>query len=231
MGQGKENNLFKFNDMDLKEILQKYNLFFIFILFVIIGSLVSGDFFTVQYLFNILQQSSFIGIVSIGMTFVILVAGIDLSVGSVLAFTGMIVAILLTQGLHPVLAIIITLFLGALLGLITGVITTRFHVPAFIATLAMMVSARGLALLTTDGKPVYNIPESFQKLGGNILGIPIVAMIWIGLSILAFIVLKYTTFGRKLYAIGGNEESARLSGIAVKKYITTTFVISGITSA
>lgn len=231
MGQGKENNLFKFNDMDLKEILQKYNLFFIFILFVIIGSLVSGDFFTVQNLFNILQQSSFIGIVSIGMTFVILVAGIDLSVGSVLAFTGMIVAILLTQGLHPVLAIIITLFLGALLGLITGVITTRFHVPAFIATLAMMVSARGLALLTTDGKPVYNIPESFQKLGGNILGIPIVAMIWIGLSILAFIVLKYTTFGRKLYAIGGNEESARLSGIAVKKYITTTFVISGITSA
>src|SRR5699024_10379037 len=178
------------------------------------------------------QQSSFIGIVSIGMTFVILVAGIDLSVGSMLAFSGMIVALLLSQGLNPILAILITLLLGVILGFISGFVTTKFMVPAFVATLAMMVSARGLALLTTDGQPIYDLPESFQLLGGNIIGnIPIPAVIWIFLSIIAYIILKYTTFGRKIYAVGGNEESARLSGISVKKYVTITFVISGFTSA
>lgn len=211
--------------------LQKYNLFFIFLAFVIIGSLVSDKFLTLQNIFNIMQQSAFIGLVSIGMTFVILVAGIDLSVGSILALSGMVVSILLTQGMHPIFAILITLIVGALLGSISGVISTKFKVPAFIATLAVMVSARGLALLSTDGKPVYNLPESFQVLGGNVLGLPIVAIIWIGLTIIAYIVLKYTTFGRKLYAIGGNPESARLSGIPVEKYITVTFIISGITAA
>lgn len=216
----------------LLEVLQKYNLFLILALFIIIGSLLSDKFLTVQNLINIFQQSAFIGIVAIGMTFVILVAGIDLSVGSILALSGMLVSLLLSQGMSPTLAIILTLIAGAVLGLISGFLSTKFMVPAFIATLAMMVTARGLALLTTDGQPIYNLPESFQILGGNIFGrIPIPVMIWITLTILAFFVLKYTTIGRKLYAIGGNEESARLSGISVKKYITATFVISGFTSA
>lgn len=211
--------------------LRKYNLFFIFLAFLIIGSIVSDKFLTFQNIFNIMQQSAFIGLVSIGMTFVILVAGIDLSVGSILALSGMVVSILLTQGMPPIVAILITLLVGAFLGSISGLISTKFKVPAFIATLAMMVSARGFALLTTDGKPVYNLPDSFQALGGNIFGLPIVAVIWIGLTIVAYIILKFTTFGRKLYAIGGNPESARLSGIPVEKYITATFIISGVTAA
>ncbi|MGM8212710.1 ABC transporter permease [Virgibacillus sp. W0430] len=212
--------------------LQKYNLFFIFLLFVIIGSLVSDKFLTTQNLLNILQQSAFIGIISIGMTFVILVAGIDLSVGSILALAGMVVSFLLTQGINPIISIILTLIVGALLGLITGTISTKFKVPAFIATLAMMVTARGLALLTTDGKPIYDLPASFQALGGNMFGrIPVPAVIWIGLTLIAFIILRYTTVGRKLYAIGGNAESARLSGIPVERYITITFIISGLTAA
>lgn len=212
--------------------LKKYNLFLIFIIFVIIGGLVSDKFLTVQNIFNIFQQSAFIGLVSIGMTFVILVAGIDLSVGSILALSGMIVSLLLTSSMHPIIAIILTLLVGMILGFISGFVTTKFMVPAFVATLAMMITARGLALLTTDGQPVYNLPESFEALGGNLFGkLPIPALIWILLTILSFIVLKYTTFGRKLYAVGGNEESARLSGISVKKYVTITFVISGFTSA
>ena len=211
-----------------KEILKKYNLFFIFLGFILIGSLLSDQFLSVQNILNLLQQSSFVGIVSIGMTFVILVAGIDLSVGAILALTGMLVSILLSAGMNPILAILITLIAGAFLGFVNGFISTKFKVPAFIATLAMMVSARGLALLTTDGEPVYDLPDSFTMLGGNVFGkIPLPAIIWIVLTIVAIIVLRYTTFGRKIYAVGGNEESSRLSGISVNKYITWAFIISG----
>lgn len=211
-----------------KYILKKYNLFFIFLVFIFIGSLLSDQFLSTQNILNLLQQSSFVGIVSIGMTFVILVAGIDLSVGAILALTGMCVSILLSTGMNPVLAIFITLIVGAGLGFVNGFISTKFKVPAFIATLAMMVSARGLALLTTNGEPVYDLPDSFTILGGNVFGrIPLTAVIWVVLTIVAIVVLKYTTFGRKIYAVGGNEESSRLSGIRVGKYVTWCFVISG----
>lgn len=215
-----------------KLILKRYNLFFIFLGFIFIGSMLSEQFLSTQNILNILQQSSFVGIVSIGMTFVILVAGIDLSVGAVLALTGMLVSIMLSSGMNPVLAITITLAAGAFLGFVNGFISTKFKVPAFIATLAMMVSARGLALLTTDGEPVYDLPEGFTALGGNMFGrIPVTAVVWIVLTIAAIVILKYTTFGRKIYAVGGNEESSRLSGIPVEKYITWCFIIAGTLSA
>lgn len=216
----------------LKVILKKYNLFFIFLGFILIGSLLSDQFLSVQNILNLLQQSSFVGIISIGMTFVILVAGIDLSVGAVLALTGMLASLLISTGMNPVWAIIITLAAGAFLGFVNGFISTKFKVPAFIATLAMMVSARGLAFLTTDGTPIYDLPASFTALGGNVFGrIPLTAIIWIVLTIIAVIVLKYTTFGRKIYAVGGNAESARLSGIPVEKYVTWCFIISGTLAA
>lgn len=215
-----------------KVILKKYNLFFIFLGFILIGSLLSDQFLSVQNILNLLQQSSFVGIISIGMTFVILVAGIDLSVGAVLALTGMLASLLISTGMNPVWAIIITLAAGAFLGFVNGFISTKFKVPAFIATLAMMVSARGLAFLTTDGTPIYDLPASFTALGGNVFGrIPLTAIIWIVLTIIAVIVLKYTTFGRKIYAVGGNAESARLSGIPVEKYVTWCFIISGTLAA
>ncbi|GEK32987.1 ABC transporter permease [Kurthia sibirica] len=216
------------NTVAIKAILKKYNLFFIFIAFILIGSLLSDQFLSVQNILNLLQQSSFVGIVSIGMTFVILVAGIDLSVGAILALTGMFVSILLNTGMNPFMAITLTIAFGAFLGFVNGFISTKFKVPAFIATLAMMVSARGLALLTTNGEPIYDLPASFTVLGGNIFGkIPLTAVIWIVLTIIAIVVLKYTTFGRKIYAVGGNAESARLSGIRVNRYITWCFVICG----
>ncbi|WP_454862249.1 ABC transporter permease [Peribacillus frigoritolerans] len=218
--------------LSIKNILKKYNLFFIFLGFILIGSILSDQFLSVQNLLNLLQQSSFVGIVSIGMTFVILVAGIDLSVGAVLALTGMLVSILLGTGMTPILAIVITLITGSFLGFVNGFVSTKFKVPAFIATLAMMVSARGLALLSTNGEPIYDLPEGFTALGGNVFGkIPFTAMVWITLTIVALVVLKYTTFGRKIYAVGGNEESSRLSGIPVEKYVTWCFVIAGLLAA
>lgn len=212
-------------------ILKKYNLFLIFIGFLIIGTLLSEHFLTFQNILNILQQSAFVGIVAIGMTFVILVGGIDLSVGAVLGLSGMLVALLISSGVNPFIAIAITMAAGGFMGFVSGFISTKFKVPAFIATLAMMVSARGFALLTTDGEPIYDLPPAFTALGESFGNIPIPAIIWIVLTIIAVVILKYTTFGRKLYAVGGNEESARLSGIAVEKYLTTTYILAGIMSA
>ncbi|NGP46691.1 ABC transporter permease [Bacillaceae bacterium SIJ1] len=214
-----------------KDFVKKYNLFFILIGFFIIGSLLSEHFLTTQNVLNVLQQSSFVGIVAIGMTFVILVAGIDLSVGAVLALSGMLVSLLLSQGMNPILAIIITIMAGALMGFVSGFLSTKFKVPAFIATLAMMVSARGFALLTTDGEPIYDLPPMFTALGESVGRIPVPVIIWVILTIISAIALKYTTFGRKLYAVGGNEESARLSGISVEKYITSTYLLSGVLAA
>jgi len=134
--------------------------------------------------------------------------------------------------MNPILAIVITLITGAFLGFVNGFVSTKFKVPAFIATLAMMVSARGLALLSTNGEPIYDLPDGFTALGGNVFGkIPFTAIVWIALTIVALVVLKYTTFGRKIYAVGGNEESSRLSGIPVEKYVTWCFVIAGLLAA
>ncbi|SFE91739.1 monosaccharide ABC transporter membrane protein, CUT2 family [Bacillus sp. OV194] len=215
----------------IKYWIKRYNLFLIFLGFVFVGSILSDKFLSLQNIFNLIQQSSFVGIISIGMTFVILIAGIDLSVGAVLALTGMLVSILLKSGMNPTLAIIITLVAGAVIGLVNGLISTKFKVPAFMVTLAMMVSARGLALLTTNGEPIYDLPNSFTSLAGNIGRVPITAIVWFLLTIIAVVVLHFTTFGRKIYAVGGNQESSRLSGIPVEKYITWCFVICGTLAA
>ncbi|MHC0039058.1 ABC transporter permease [Pseudoneobacillus sp. C159] len=216
----------------LSELLKKYNLVVLLLIFMTVGSMLSPRFLSVQNLLNILQQSAVVGIVALGMTFVIIVAGIDLSVGSVLALSCMTVALMMTGGMSPIFAIILSVLIGCALGLVNGIISTKLKVPAFIATLAMMVAAKGFALLLTDGKPIYNLPESFRFLGSNVFGrIPVSAIIWISLTIIALFVLRYTTFGRKLYAIGGNPQSAHLTGIEVNRYIAAAYMISGATAA
>jgi len=182
---------------------------------------------------NLLQQSSVVGIISLGMTFVIIVAGIDLSVGSVLALSSMVLGILVTNGTGTFFAIIMAILAGGMLGWINGIVSTKLKVPAFIATLAMMVAARGIALLLTDGEPIHNLPPSIRFLGGNIIDnkVPVSGILWILLTIIGIFVLHYTTFGRKLYAIGGNPQSAYLSGIEVNRYIIAAYVICGAMSA
>ncbi|SHK57690.1 ABC transporter permease [Desulforamulus aeronauticus] len=218
--------------LSIGQLIGKYNLLVLLFAFIAIAGFLSPKFLTLQNFLNLLQQSSVTGIMAIGMTFVIIVAGIDLSVGSVAAISGMVVAILITAGWGIPLSIVAALAAGALLGWINGYVSTKFTIPAFIATLAMMVSARGLALLVTNGKPVFGLPEPFSFLGAGFIGrVPVSGLIWIFLTICAALALKYTSFGRNLYAVGGNPEAAHLSGIRVNWHLVSVYVVSGILSA
>ncbi len=165
---------------------------------------------------NVLRQVSINALIAFGMTFVILTGGIDLSVGSILALTGAVTAGMMASGVDPILAMLLGLFLGAVLGAINGVIIAKGKVAPFIATLATMTIYRGLTLVYTEGRPISGLGDSmaFQMLGkGYFLGIPIpVVTMLISFGILYFI-LKKTTFGRRVYAVGGNEEASVLSGI------------------
>ncbi|WP_027184039.1 ABC transporter permease [Desulfovibrio inopinatus] len=215
-----------------KELFRKYNLLLFIGFFACIAATISPKFFTFQNFSNLLQQSSVTGIVSVGMTLVILVGGIDLGVGSVLALSGMIVSVLLASGYGLVVSIGASLLAGALMGCFNGLVSAKGGVPSFITTLATMVAARGLALLTTDGKPVFNLPESFQWLGSGFVGpLPASGLLWILITVISALVLKYTTFGRGLYAVGGNDEAARLSGIRVTRSTVYVFMLSGVLSA
>lgn len=220
--------------MSVNEIIRKYNLILLMAVFIIISTILSPNFLTFGNFFNLLQQASIPGIVAIGMTLVILLGGIDLSVGSVLAFSGMIASIIVEKMGGSITSIIIGclagLLVSAVMGLITGILTSKFKLPDFIASLAMMEIARGAALLTTSGNPVFGLGDAFHVLGGGFLfgKLAISSVFWIVLTILFVLLLKYSVFGRSLFAIGGNREAAMLSGIKTKRNYALTYMISGL---
>ena len=217
------------NKNKIKNFVKDNNMYFLLLAFIIIGASISDHFFTINNFINLLQRSSVIGLISLGMTFVIIGAGIDLSVGSIVAVSGIVVATLMTNGFNMVLAILITLLMTTLLGLLVGFITVKFNLPSFIVSLAMMVSARGLALLISGGSPVFGLSGVFAFIGGGRIGIlPFSVVIWLSVTAISAFILKYTAFGRKLYALGGNEEAAFYSGIQTKYYKAITFGISGL---
>lgn len=218
-------------NISYREILRKYSLIMLLVVFIIISTILSPNFFTLNNFLNLLQQASIPGIVAIGMTLVIILGGIDLSVGPILAFSGMITSIVV---LHfggslwgILLGCIAGLAVSAVMGLITGVLISYFKLPDFIASLAMMEVARGAALLTTSGNPVFNLGDAFHVIGGGFIfqKLAISAVFWIILTIVVAILLKYTVFGRTLFAIGGNREAAMLSGIKTKRNYTITYVL------
>jgi ribose transport system permease protein len=218
--------------LKIGDLLKKYNLLVLLLVFVIISSVLSPNFLTIGNLLNLLQQASIPGIVAIGMTVVIIIGGIDLSVGSVAAFAGMISAILISKGMPVVIAVLAGVLLGAALGLITGILISKFGLPDFIATLAMMEIARGAALLTTEGVPVFGLPSSFKFIGGGFIGkVSVSGIIWIILTVVFALMLKYTSFGRSLYAIGGNREAAMLSGIKTTRNYAIAYVLSACLAA
>ena len=218
--------------LKIGDLLKKYNLLVLLIVFVVISSILSPNFLTLGNLLNLLQQASIPGIVAIGMTIVIILGGIDLSVGSVAAFAGMISSILVSAGIPIVISILAGVALGAVLGLVTGVLIARFGLPDFIATLAMMEIARGAALLTTAGVPVFGLPAEFKFIGGGFIGrVSVSGIIWILLTVFFMLMLKYTTFGRSLFAIGGNREAATLSGIKTTRNYALAYVICACLSA
>ncbi len=223
------------------EILKKYSVLILLVVFIIIASIVSKSFFTLSNFFNLLQSYAAPGIIAIGMTYTILSSGTDLSVGSVAALAGMTSALMLSLGAPVAVAVVVGVGVGALLGTVTGLIITFFNLAPFIVSLATMVSARGLALLTTDGKVISGLAkmvggEEFCFLGGGSfpvgdLKLPFAGITWILVTIVAAYVLRYTVFGRGLYAIGGNREAAMLSGVRVKLFSTLAWTISGMTAA
>lgn len=216
--------------MKIGDLLKKYNLLVLLAVFIIISAVLSPNFLKLGNILNLLQQASIPGIVAIGMTIVILLGGIDLSVGSVAAFSGMICAIMVSKNVPIFISILVAVALGGCLGLITGILIARFNLPDFIASLAMMEIGRGAALLTTQGVPVFGLPSEFKFIGGGfVLGrVSVSGLIWIFLTVAFALILKYTSYGRSLYAIGGNKEAATLSGIKTRRNYALAYMLSGL---
>jgi ribose transport system permease protein len=215
-------------------IFQKLGPLIGLILIAVILSVMSQDFLTVNNIFNVLRQVSINALIAFGMTFVILTGGIDLSVGSILALSSALTAGMLAGGTDPIMALLIGLLAGAGMGAVNGLIITKGKVAPFIATLATMTIYRGFTLVYTEGRPITGLSDavSFQMLGkGYFLGIPFpVITMLISFAILYFL-LKKTTFGRGVYAIGGNEEASLLSGLRVDRIKIGVYSLTGLLAA
>ena len=194
--------------------------------------ILTPHFLTVSNLLNVLEQTSINAVIALGMTFVILSGGIDLSVGSVLALSGVVMATLLQEGWAVLPAMAAGLAIGFAFGAFNGIAIAWGRLPPFIATLGMMSIARGCALLFTEGRPVSGFEQSFRSLAtARILGIPAPVVITAAVYLAARFVLSSTRFGRYVYAMGGNEEATRLSGVNVRLHKTLVYGVSGLTSA
>ena len=203
---------------------------YLILLFVIVFfSIMSKSFMTSRNILNICRQVSMIGICSVGMTMVLLTGGIDISVGSIIALSGVVAAKLIAENMWPIFpAMVVGVIIGVICGVISGVMVAKFDVPALIATLAMQSIARGIAFILTQGIPVYGLPEEIRVLGqGYFLNIPIPVYIMVLMFFIGWWLLEQTTFGRHVYAIGGNEEVARLSGINVMMRKLQIYAFSG----
>lgn len=198
------------------------------LLILIVLSLSARTFLTTGNILNISRQASINAILAAGMTMVIVTAGIDLSVGPMLALSGCVFALFYKDGMPSVLAIILGVLAGMAAGALNGVVITKWRIPAFIATLGMMQSARGLALLITNGTPVTAIPEWVIAIGNNdFLGVPISALIALAIVAITWLIMRFTFLGRSIYAIGGNREAARLAGIPVDRSLIVVYLLMG----
>ncbi len=201
---------------------------FVLIGLVILFGIASPFFLAPDNLLNVMEQSAINAILGIGLTFVIISAGIDLSVGSILALCGLVVADLLVAGHSSAVAIGGGLGVGLLCGTLNGLITTLGRIPPFITTLGMMLIARSAAKIYSGSKPISGLPESFRGLSGDVAGLPILVIIVAALYLLAHVVLTRTKLGRYTYAIGGNEQAAWLSGVPVGRYKVAIYALSGL---
>ncbi|POB71871.1 ribose ABC transporter permease, partial [Vibrio vulnificus] len=203
---------------------------------IVVVSFLNPNFFTVDNILNILRQTSVNAIIAVGMTLVILTAGIDLSVGSVLALCGAFAASLVAMEVPVLIAVPTALLAGAALGAISGVIIAKGKVQAFIATLVTMTLLRGVTMVYTDGRPIStgftDTADAFAWFGtGYALGIPVPVWLMVIVFAAAWYLLNHTRFGRYVYALGGNESATRLSGINVDKVKIGVYAICGLLAA
>ncbi|MDD5622592.1 MAG: ABC transporter permease [Actinomycetota bacterium] len=212
-------------------LIKKYGILIGFLFISIVISIITPNFLTLKNILNIMKQSSIIGTMAIGTTFVIIGGGFDISVGSLLALTSAMVLGL--QSYIPwYLAVVVVLLVGAFIGFINGVLTAKVKIVAIIVTLGTMTILRGLTYLYTGGYPVIGTSESFQFIGSGVIGgIPFPIIIWIVMVIFWQFMLSKTKLGRYTLALGGNKEASRLSGVPVDFYLIMTFVIGGLMAA
>ncbi|CAG9183372.1 ABC transporter permease [Cupriavidus pinatubonensis] len=199
------------------------------VLLLVTASILSPHFLEPRNLFNVLRGASIIGIVALGMTFVILNRGIDLSVGSIVGISSALTATFAPQGL--VVAVLVGCATGVGLGLVNGLLITRLRLQPFIATLGMLIFARGLVFVHTNGSNIVveNPSEAFSFIGSGYIGpVPMPVIIFIVMWAIAAVTLRYTRFGREIHAVGANEEAAWLTGINVKRNKVLTYCVSGL---
>ena len=213
----------------LKNVLRQYRILLVLILEIILVSFLSDAFLTLTNLMIVIRQVSMTAIIAAGMTVVIITAGIDLSVGSIVALSGAMGAGFMASSHSVIVGVAVSLATGAIIGLANGLLITKQDLPPFIVTLATMVGIRGLTLVYTQGNPVIVSEPSFAFIGGGVLlGIPVPIIIMVLVFVLVHVLLKYTRFGRYVYAIGGNEEAARLSGVSNNKIKILVYTLSGL---
>jgi ribose transport system permease protein len=210
-------------------LLSRYGLLWALGFLILALSLLSPYFLSTANLLNVLRQVSINAILALGMTVVILKGGIDLSVGSLLALAGALAAGFALSGFPPPLAMGLGVGIAVALGTLQGLLVAYAGLPPFIVTLAGLTAFRGLTLVYTDGRPITGLPDPFLFLGnGTLLGIPVPVMVMLSFLLLTHLLLQNTALGRYLYAIGGNEEAARLSGVPVARIKVFAYAYSGL---
>jgi ribose transport system permease protein len=232
------NNIDK-NSISIKNVLIKVKNSRIFLALIglfllgLLLSILSPHFLTISNIFNVLRQISIVAMLAIGMTYVIITGGIDLSVGSVLALSAVVAAFLMTHGINIYLAIIVAMIIGIMCGFLNGIlITTKINMPPFIATMAMMGVGRGLSLVITEGRPIFGLPDQFGFIaGGYIFGIPLPVIIMIILYLICYVHLSYVRTGVYYYAVGGNQDATRVAGVDIRRVKLSAYIISGLTAS
>lgn len=220
------------NSIFVRVIKRNSSILIALVILIMFFSIMSDRFFTGSNALNVLRQISTNAIIAFGMTFVLLIGGIDLSVGSILAASNCISIGLMAQGMPIWLGILVGLLIGAVLGFVNGVIIAKGKIPPFITTLAMMTIARGVAYVYTGGRPIRFDNEFFKSIGnGRVFNVPIPIIIMLICFIICVYILNNTRFGIRIYGVGGNRESAVYSGINVERIEMSVYVISGVLSA
>jgi inositol transport system permease protein len=228
---------------ELRQFLGTYGIYLVLVAMVFAMSFLSPVFLSQDNLLNIVRQVSVIGLISLGVTLVIISKGIDLSGGSTLALAAVMAASFGQSGdwaakMYPgipelpvIVPIIVAMLVGTIVGWVNGALVAKTGIPAFIATLGTYVSVRGLALLYSDGRPVSTLTESYQYIGqGYILGIPLPVILFLFMALVTWVMLNQTKFGKNIYAIGGNIVAAEVSGVNVQRNLIKIYMYAGMLS-
>jgi ribose/xylose/arabinose/galactoside ABC-type transport system permease subunit len=221
-------NRHEFGRLLLNSVL-KYGIYFVFLILFVAVSFATPKFLSIQNLSNILQQTSAVGIIAVGMTFVIIARGMDVSVGAIVALASAIAVTAMKLNNQPWwIGILLFFGISLLVGIVNGFSTAYIKMPPFLVTLGTLTISRGLVLAISKGQNYWGLPDFYPKLGLGMVGpIPIPVLIMLGAFLLGHIILSKTVYGRKIYAIGGNPDAARVSGLNVNFLILSVFVVMG----